>query len=118
MLRTRYSKQSLRDVAEGSTLDVSPLIFNYFLTMILGLFSSAVRSCLGEPPEQRWSHIGPSGYTTQYMTRQNRQGRLERLLHWMELKTNRTLPMQLTRMFARARKQVFFPCHYLMCVFL
>jgi hypothetical protein len=64
-------------------------------------------SLLGEPPEQRWSHIGPSGYTTQYMTRVNRQGKLERLMQWMEAKTSRNLPMQLARMLARAREQVF-----------
>ena len=63
----------------------------------------------GEPPEQRWSHIGPSGYTTQYMTRVNREGRLERLMSWMEEKTTRSLPMQLVRMFARARVQVTSP---------
>ena len=63
----------------------------------------------GEPPEQRWSHIGPSGYTTQYMTRVNRQGRLERLFHWIESNLNKTLPMQLARMYARAREEVLSP---------
>lgn len=57
----------------------------------------------GEPPEQLWSVIGEHGKTTQYMSRTNRLGRLERVLQSYSEQQGTKLAALLVRMLLRAR---------------
>ena len=60
----------------------------------------------GEPPEQKWSVIGQLGAATQYMTPMNRQGRLERMFHWMEQESDCKHSTLLMRFAARTYEAV------------